>query len=68
MGNVISNLSDKMKQEFFQTEAMVIVKCWTTRTFEKHLENKQDGDNKRILCVVFKQILGAASHKTAAVW
>ena len=58
-----SDLSDKIKREFFQAVAVtVLLYVCTAWTLMKHLEKKVDA----VCC--FEPIPEAAPHKTAVVW
>ena len=64
-----SNLSSKIKQDFFQAVAVsILLYGCTTWTLTKCMEKKTKWELHKNATCCFEQILVAKWHKTAAVW
>ena len=63
-----SDLTDKIKQEFFQAVVVIVsLYGWTTWTLTKCLKTKLDKNYTRMLHAVLNKNLEAGPHKIAAV-
>ena len=63
-----SDLSDEIKQDFFQDVAVaILLHVYTTWALTKCIEKKLDGELRKNVACGLEQILETTTHKTAAV-